>query len=272
LFAIIGFFGDFMAGADVEKNVKKIRATLWQKISTFCGLITIAGSLLLTILFGASINNALGFALGSVFFILGTCYRFMPRWLQGFCQAAIGGMALFFLLMLGLMLQAGARNTATFAEEAVIILGSGIRGTHIPVMLQRRLEQAQAYLQKNPRAVVVVSGGQGYGEDIPEALAMQRALLTLGIDARQIVVEDRARNTDENFAHSKKILDDHFGGHPWRVAVVTSDFHMFRALAIARSYGLDATSFNAPVEWYLRPGSFLRESFSIVKFWVMSIM
>ncbi|GHT91197.1 hypothetical protein AGMMS49545_06580 [Betaproteobacteria bacterium] len=240
---------------------------LWQKISALCGLVTIAGSVLLTIRFGASINNALGFGLGSFFLILGACYRLMPRWLRWCCKAAISGMALFFLLMSGLMVSAGARNTATFTEDAVIVLGSGIRGERIPVMLQRRLEGAQRYLQANPRAIVLVTGGQGYGEDIPEALAMQRALLAAGIEAHQILLEDQSRNTDENFANSKKILNKHFGGQTWRVSVVTSDFHMFRALATARRHGLDATSFNAPLDWYLRPGSFLRESLSIVKFW-----
>lgn len=242
------------------------RTSLWQKISAVCGLATLAGSVLLTILFGASINNTLGFALGSAFLIPGVCYRFMPRWLQWCCKAAMGGMALFFLLMLGLMVSAGASNTATFEEDAVIVLGSGIRGSSIPVMLQKRLEGAYAYLQANPHAIVVVSGGQGYGEDLPEALAMQHALLALGVNGNRILVEDQSRNTDENFANSKKILDKRFGGQAWRAAIVTSDFHMFRALAIARSHGLDATRYNAPLDWYLRPGSFLRESLSIVKF------
>jgi uncharacterized SAM-binding protein YcdF (DUF218 family) len=244
-----------------------IRVNIWQKISAFCGFMTIVGSVLLTIFFGASINNAIGFALGSAFFILGTCYRFMPRWLQLSCKSAIGGMALFFLLTLGLMLKEGTRDTATFEEDAIIILGSGIRGTHVPVMLQRRLEQAREYLRRNPHADVIVAGGQGYGEDIAEALAMQHALVSLGVNADQILLEDQSRNTYENLANSKKILDARFHGRPYRVAMVTSDFHMFRALGVARIYGLHAKSFNAPLDWYLRPGSFIRESLSIVKFW-----
>lgn len=250
-------------------DVTKPPASLWQKISAFCGFMTIMGCILLTILFGVSVNNTLGFLLGIALFILGTGYRFMPRWLQWFCKSAVVCMALFFLLMLGLIVQKGASNTATFKEDAIIVLGAGIRGSHIPAMLQRRLEAAQEYLRGNPQAVVVVTGGQGYGEDIPEAVAMQRALVAMGVKAGQILVEDQSRNTYENFANSKEILNSYFGGQDYRVAVVTSDFHMFRALGIARTYGLQAGSVNAPLDWYLRPGSFLRESLSIVKFWFL---
>ena len=100
---------------------------------------------------------------------------------------------------------------------------------------------------------------------------MQRALLYFGVNAGQILVEDQSRNTYENFANSKKILNSHFGEKDYHVAIVTSDFHMFRALGIAKTYGLNAGSVNASLDWYLRPGSFLRESFSIVKFWWLSI-
>jgi uncharacterized SAM-binding protein YcdF (DUF218 family) len=167
----------------------------------------------------------------------------------------------------------GTRDTATFEEDAIIVLGSGIRGTRVPAMLQRRLEQAREYLRRNPDAVVIVTGGQGHGEDIAEALAMKRALVSLGVNAGQILLEDQSRDTYENLANSKKILDARFYGQPYRVAIVTSDFHMFRALGVARTYGLglQAKSFNAPLDWYLRPGSFIRESLSIVKFWWRSI-
>jgi uncharacterized SAM-binding protein YcdF (DUF218 family) len=241
----------------------------WQRISSIFGICNILGSLLLTLLFGASINNSLGFTFGAAFLVLGAAYRFMPRWLKWFSKAAFLCAALFFLLMLGLMLREGAKNTARFTEDAVIVLGSGIRGAKIPVMLQRRLEWALAYARKNPRAVIVVTGGKGYGEAIPEAEAMRRYLLAQGIAAGRILIEDRSRNTYENLGNARTILATHFGGRPYAVAMVTSDFHMFRALGIAKRYGIPAKSFNAPLDWYLRPGSFLREALSIVKFWYL---
>jgi uncharacterized SAM-binding protein YcdF (DUF218 family) len=151
----------------------------------------------------------------------------------------------------------------------VIVLGSGIRGTSIPVMLQRRLEQALAYARENPRAILVVTGGRGYGEDIAEAEAMRRFLIARGIAPARILVEDKSRNTYENFANAKTLLARHFAGKPYVAAVVTSDFHMFRALGIARRYGIPARSYNAPLDFYLRSGSFLRETLSIVKFWAL---
>ncbi|MDR3324309.1 MAG: hypothetical protein LBS89_08930, partial [Zoogloeaceae bacterium] len=107
----------------------------WQKLSAACGLLTLLGSIVLSVLFGVSINNALGFTLGAVLLILGFSFRFMPRWLKLLTRLGIAGTALFFLAMLGLMRQVGTQDTVTFDEEVVIVLGSGIRGTQIPRML-----------------------------------------------------------------------------------------------------------------------------------------
>ena len=53
--------------------------------------------------------------------------------------------------------------------DAVIVLGCGVRGERVSLTLARRLDAALAYLEENPKAYVVVSGGQGAGEDISEA-------------------------------------------------------------------------------------------------------
>ncbi len=45
----------------------------------------------------------------------------------------------------------------------------------------QRLEAAIAYYERNPKVLLVVSGGQGPQEDISEALAMERYLIERGI-------------------------------------------------------------------------------------------
>lgn len=68
-------------------------------------------------------------------------------------------------------------------EEAdyVIILGSGIRGTELSLTLKQRLDASLDYIRSHPQTPVIVSGGQGPGESIPEALAMKNYLIEQGI-------------------------------------------------------------------------------------------
>lgn len=75
----------------------------------------------------------------------------------------------------------GGYDTVGYDEDAVIVLGCGIRGDQLSKTLKDRLDRAIEYHEKNPEAVIVVSGGQGPQEDIPEALAMERYLISRGI-------------------------------------------------------------------------------------------
>lgn len=75
-------------------------------------------------------------------------------------------------------------------------------------------------------------------------------------------MEDRATSTLENFAFSKKIIDEQLGENA-SIAFVTTDFHVFRAGRVARKAGLDAVGLAAPDVWYIRINNFLRECVGI---------
>ena len=66
----------------------------------------------------------------------------------------------------------------------------------------------------------------------------------------------------ENFAFSKKIIDEQLGENA-SIAFVTTDFHVFRAGRVARKAGLDAVGLAAPDVWYIRINNFLRECVGI---------
>ena len=52
------------------------------------------------------------------------------------------------------------------------MLGAGLKGDTPSLALERRLEKAAEYMNKNGNAIAIVSGGQGKGETISEAKAM----------------------------------------------------------------------------------------------------
>jgi uncharacterized SAM-binding protein YcdF (DUF218 family) len=97
---------------------------------------------------------------------------------------------------------------------------------------------------------------------------MRRALET-GETAwdRRLLLEDRSTSTAENFAFSKEVLRQYGVDTDTAViAVVTNDFHIFRAKLIARRQGLQTVG--VPTElpwWWLTANYYLREPFALVK-------
>lgn len=99
-----------------------------------------------------------------------------------------------------------------------------------------RLTDAVALARLYPEAKIVFSGGEGIidrGE--PEAATAERFLLSQGIAPQRLVLEDQARNTDENAELTAEMLGEAGG----RSILVTSAFHMPRSMGLFRRVGLD---------------------------------
>lgn len=161
----------------------------------------------------------------------------------------------------------GNVDTVTNEEDAVIILGAGLKGDVPDAPLLHRLEAAYDYIVQNPDVLVVVSGGQGAGESISEALAMKRYLVSCNISEERIILEDQSTSTSENFRFSKKLLDERLQA-PYQITFITNTFHIYRAESLARIAGLDITHKHADLDWYLAVPNYLRECAAIVKMWI----
>lgn len=161
----------------------------------------------------------------------------------------------------------GSRSTATDDEAAAIVLGAAVHGSELSRTLQGRLDAAVAYHQRNPKALIVVSGGQGPQENLPEGVAMAAYLRTQGVPDDLIVVEDKATSTEENFALSKALLDQRLAPG-YRVVLITDEFHVYRASRIAASQGLTATGIGQQTPWYFWPANYLREDLVVIRLWL----
>lgn len=258
-----------MWGVEILNMIKRpLKRNIWERLAILLGILCIAGALTLTIAYGFTIGNALTLCIAAVLIGLGLWIRKMPRWVQRGITVVISIGLVFFIAITSIVIRYGATNTATFTEDGVLVLGCGIRGEDVLPTLASRLDKCVEYLQQNPNVPVIVSGGQGPKEDIPEAVAMKRYLISKGIASEQIVVEDRSRNTIENLANSKPLLDSLFADRAYTVAIITSDYHAYRVTQAAEDAGLSARMYNAPVKWYLRPSAYSREALSICKFQV----
>lgn len=151
-------------------------------------------------------------------------------------------------------------------EEAdvdyILVLGAQWKEDGPSVVLSYRLETALRYLNGHPDVRCIVSGGMGDNEPISEAEGMYRYLTEHGISADRLIREERSVNTAENFAYSIPLLPS----KDTSVGIVTNNFHMYRALGIARKSGLtNVSAVVAPsTEKYL-PHNMLREFFGIMK-------
>ncbi len=206
-------------------------------------------------------------------------YGVFHRQIDAFCVRGPGlvlkwlfwaGVAVYAALALFIALAGGGDRSAG-AERAVIVLGAGIRGARVSSLLRRRLAAALAVYQRNPAAAVVVTGGQGPQEHVPEAVAMWRWMLEHGVPEHALVLEDKSRTTEENLLFAKGLLAVRGIGADAPVAVVTSGFHCFRARQLAKRAGFtSAASVAAPVgPWSVLP-CYLREVLALMKFWLVS--
>ena len=185
----------------------------------------------------------------------------LPKWFKRsfVILCCIGGAV--FLLVEGLILSefgAKAENNADY----VIVLGAQWKSHGPSYVLQKRLDKAVDYLLENPETLVIVTGGQGSNEQITEAEGMYGYLVEAGIAAERIYQEDQATNTVENLVFSGDFLDREND----RVVLVTNNFHMFRALSIAKGQGYENVEGLAAGSYPgMLPNNLLREFFGVGK-------
>ena len=142
--------------------------------------------------------------------------------------------------------------------SVIIVLGCkvGSRGFHF------RSEATVKYLKENPRCVVICSGAQGSDEPCTEAEQFAREIEEAGIESRRIMQERESYSTKQNIENSRELII--IKDKP--VGIVTSEYHMFRSLCIARTAGLNsAFGISAGSVAFYVPDYTLREAMAFVK-------
>ena len=147
--------------------------------------------------------------------------------------------------------------------DYVIIHGSGLlQGDRVSKLLQDRLDKAvEVYRQDPTPPKLIPSGGQGADETVPEAEAMAKYLISRGIPEEDILPEARSTTTLENLRYSKEILESRGGGR--YIALVSSNYHVYRALRYCREVGLKCTGIGSHVAFYYWPSALIREYIAI---------
>jgi SanA protein len=181
------------------------------------------------------------------------------------------------VLVLGALVYGGLIGYVCYREthvpaptdyDSIIVLGAQVKADGEPsVQLRWRLDKALEMYNASP-CTVVVCGARGGNEPRPEADVMRELLIADGVDSALIYVDTQSMDTRQNMDNAKAILD-HLGLS--RPLIVTSDYHLPRAMAIAEDAGFvpqGAGSLCRPelTYWAQNHG---REALAWVKYWLV---
>jgi uncharacterized SAM-binding protein YcdF (DUF218 family) len=148
-------------------------------------------------------------------------------------------------------------DPARGAPDGIIVLGGAIN----PVLSQARGQVALAdsaervtvvakLARDYPKARIVFSGGNAalFPQAPPEADFVLPLWESFGIARDRVMLETRSRNTAENAAFTKALIQPK-PGERW--LLVTSAQHMPRAIGCFRRVGFAVEAY--PVDWHTRP-------------------
>lgn len=125
--------------------------------------------------------------------------------------------------------------------DVIVMLGGGAssdtpglngKGSLSGSSANRLLTCAELYNKKH--LPVIISGGQVYSFTGNEAEICRRILINLGVDNKDIILDDKSLNTEQNAANTSKILKANGFTKP---ILVTSAFHMERSVLQFKRFG-----------------------------------
>ena len=121
---------------------------------------------------------------------------------------------------------------ATGTADHAIVLGLALENGQPTDDLRRRLNTARAFLDANPEATLILTGGNPDASGRTEAAVMRELLTADGVPAEKLILEDQAETTKANFRNTAKLIDP-----TAPVVLITSDYHMDRAIQTAKDAG-----------------------------------
>lgn len=241
-------------------------------IISILGIPVLSNGIVLLFNQASNIGVYLTIALGIIMILTGIFFKFVKvlilKPIFKILSVLISFAVIVAVVVSGFLCIYGKADTVTYNEDYIVILGCGLQGSEPSEMLRLRLDKAVEYNKTNTDCTVIVTGGQGKGEDIPEAEAMAKYLIEKGVDEKNIIKESASTSTTENFMFSNEIT----GGDLkiQSAAFITNDFHVYRAQSLAKIQGLKLNHLSAKTPLHSIIPSYLREFMALVQMFVLN--
>ncbi len=224
-----------------------------------------------------NIGNGTGILVFTIFIILGLVWKKFKVWLCKLCKSKTGRLLVrivSFCIMLTALLVViesiciiGGASKKPDGTETIVVLGSKVNSYGPSLMTANRLKAAIKFMNDHPDTKCVLSGGQGPDEPFSEAKGMFDYMVSHGIDENRLYLEDRSTNTRENLKFSKELIEKE--GLNENIAIVSNEFHLYRAGLIAKKLGIAHSSISGHSLLVLFPTYYIRELYAILAQWTI---
>ena len=224
-----------------------------------------------------NIGNGTGILVFTIFILLGLFWKRFKMRLCKLRESKIGRLLVRivgFCIMLTAILVViesiciirGA-NKKPDGTETLVVLGSKVNSYGPSLMTAQRLKAAIKFMNEHPDTNCVLSGGQGPDEPFSEAQGMFDYMVNRGISKDRLYLEDRSTNTRENLKFSKELIEKE--GLNENIAIVSNEFHLYRAGLIAKKLGITHSSISGHSLLVLFPTYYIRELYAILAQWTI---
>lgn len=183
----------------------------------------------------------------------------MHRWLKRLFLVGVGATAVCLLLIAVQVYRFGELDEARPADAAVVLGAAVFRERPSPV-LRERINHAILLYEQGYVKTIIFTGGLGDRDSLTEAEVARQYALARGVPDEAILMETTSTNTAENLANTKSLAEAQ-GLHSF--LIVSTPFHMKRALAIADALEMEA--YTSPtrtiqwISWATKTRAFVRE-------------
>ena len=149
----------------------------------------------------------------------------------------------------------------SYSKDYMIILGCQLRkdGTLTP-LLKGRVDKAIEFRNKQLKTTgkdltFICSGGKGNDEIISEGEAMEKYLRENGVAKKNILVDNKSKNTYENIKFSYNLIKK----KDTKIALATTNYHILRAGLIATEQNILLEGIGSKTKTYFWINAFIRE-------------
>lgn len=186
---------------------------------------------------------------------------FFPGWVK-YAVSAVVLLGIVCFAALCSLVVSGMKTSARKNLDYVVVLGAHVKGDVPSKALELRLKAALKYARENENTILVLSGGQGFGEDITEAKCMENYLTAHGISRERLVLEEKSTNTKENLKFSDALTDC----SQKNTGILSNNFHVYRAVKIAEKAGYEHPyGIAAPSDPIMQVHYVVREAAALIK-------
>lgn len=139
--------------------------------------------------------------------------------------------------------------------DCILVLGAGVKGGKPSPVLEDRLQRGIELYNKNIAGKIIMSGDHGRKE-YDEVNAMKDFAIDKGVSSEDIFMDHAGFSTYESIYRAKEIFQAD------KIVIVTQKYHLYRALYIADSLGIEAYGMDATTRDY--GGELYREAREII--------